>query len=195
MRSFILSFSLAASVAFGALASSPSDLKIDVTLPVECDRKTQKGDTIQVHYRGTLASNGNKFDASYDRGTPFSFRLGGGQVIQGWDQGLLDMCIGEKRTLTVPPELGYGNRGMGPIPAGSTLVFETELVGIKGVPQPESIVTKATDATGTPASDATEEASSAEVEKQSKVNRVEETTEGAGAATGTANGAQERDEL
>lgn len=54
-----------------------------------------------------------------------------------WDQGLLDMCVGEKRTLTIPPELGYGDRGIGPIPAGATLVFETELVGIEGVPKDE----------------------------------------------------------
>ncbi|KAI1111018.1 hypothetical protein F5Y14DRAFT_426829 [Nemania sp. NC0429] len=141
MYRLLCSLTLLASAAVGALAA---DLKIDVTLPVECDRKTKKGDAIEVHYRGTLASNGNKFDASYDRGTPFGFQLGAGRVIKGWDEGLLDMCIGEKRTLTIPPELGYGNRGMGPIPAGSTLVFETELIGIQGVPKPESIVTKAT---------------------------------------------------
>ncbi|KAI0536072.1 hypothetical protein GGR58DRAFT_476516 [Xylaria digitata] len=141
MYCFLCSLTLLASAAIGVLAS---DLKVDVTLPVECDRKTQKGDSIEVHYRGTLASNGNKFDASYDRGKPFSFQLGAGRVIKGWDEGLVDMCIGEKRTLTVPPEFGYGNRGMGPIPAGSTLVFETELIGIQGVPKPESIITKAT---------------------------------------------------
>jgi len=115
-----LSFlSLLAAAALGVAASE--ELKIDVTVPVECDRKTAAGDNIQVHYKGTLLSNGNKFDASYDRGQPFSFRLGGGQVIKGWDQGLLDMCIGEKRTLTVPPSYGYGERAIGPIPAGSTL--------------------------------------------------------------------------
>ncbi|KAI3324896.1 FKBP-type peptidyl-prolyl cis-trans isomerase [Xylariaceae sp. AK1471] len=141
MYRLLCSLTLLASAAVGALGS---DLEIDVTLPVECDRKTQKGDSIEVHYRGTLASNGNKFDASYDRNTPFGFQIGAGRVIKGWEEGLLDMCIGEKRTLTVPPELGYGNRGMGPIPAGSTLIFETELMGIKGVPKPESIVTKAT---------------------------------------------------
>ncbi|KAI1421489.1 hypothetical protein F5Y12DRAFT_700944 [Xylaria sp. FL1777] len=144
MYRLLCSLTLLASAAVGTLAS---DLKIDVTLPVECDRKTQKGDSIEVHYRGTLASNGNKFDASYDRNQPFGFQLGAGRVIKGWDEGLLDMCIGEKRTLTIPPELGYGNRGMGPIPAGSTLVFETELIGIQGVPKPESIVTKATAST------------------------------------------------
>ncbi|KAK4236468.1 cation transport protein-domain-containing protein [Achaetomium macrosporum] len=140
MQRILLSLSLLASAAVGALASD--ELKIDVTLPLECERKTQKGDTINVHYRGTLQSNGQKFDASYDRGTPFSFKLGAGMVIKGWDEGLLDMCIGEKRTLTIAPSYGYGDRSVGPIPAGSTLVFETELMGIEGVPQPESIITK-----------------------------------------------------
>ncbi|KAK0648845.1 hypothetical protein B0T16DRAFT_427823 [Cercophora newfieldiana] len=142
MQSILLSLSLLASAAVGVLAAD--DLKIDVTLPVECDRKSRKGDKIDVHYRGTLQSNGQKFDASYDRGQPFSFNLGGGQVIKGWDEGLLDMCIGEKRTLTIGPNYGYGERAVGPIPAGSTLVFETELMGIAGVPKPESIATKST---------------------------------------------------
>ncbi|POR35805.1 Peptidyl-prolyl cis-trans isomerase [Tolypocladium paradoxum] len=118
------------------------ELKIDVTLPVECDRKTKNGDRVSMHYKGTLAESGDKFDASYDRNQPLTFKLGSGQVIKGWDQGLLDMCIGEKRTLTIPPELGYGQRAMGPIPAGSTLIFETELVAIAGVPKPEEIKVK-----------------------------------------------------
>ncbi|KAL2134313.1 hypothetical protein VTI74DRAFT_510 [Chaetomium olivicolor] len=143
MQNILLTLSLLASAAVGALAAD--ELKIDVTLPVECDRKTQKGDTVNVHYRGTLQSNGQQFDASYDRGTPFTFKLGAGMVIKGWDEGLLDMCIGEKRTLTIAPSYGYGDRNVGPIPAGSTLVFETELMGIEGVPKPESIVTKPTD--------------------------------------------------
>lgn len=82
MTRLFLTLSLLASAAIGALAAD-SDLGIDVTLPVECDRKTKSGDKIFVHYRGTL-TNGNKFDASYDRGTPFSFKLGGGQVIKGF---------------------------------------------------------------------------------------------------------------
>ena len=95
------------------------------------------GDKIEVHYRGTLESDGTEFDASYNRGTPLSFHVGKGQVIKGWDEGLLDMCIGEKRTLTVQPDAGYGSRAMGPIPANSVLIFETELMGIGGVkPQP-----------------------------------------------------------
>ena len=98
-----------------------------------CTRRSQAGDTIEVHYRGTFASDGKQFDASYDRGTPLSFTVGQGQVIKGWDDGLIGMCIGDQRKLTIPPELGYGDRTMGPIPGGSTLVFETELVGIAGV--------------------------------------------------------------
>jgi FK506-binding protein 2 len=86
-----------------------------------------------VHYRGTL-ENGKQFDASYDRGQPLNFTVGQGQVIKGWDEGLLGMKIGEKRLLTISPELGYGARGVGGvIPGNATLIFETELVGIKGV--------------------------------------------------------------
>ncbi|GAW21175.1 hypothetical protein ANO14919_106930 [Xylariales sp. No.14919] len=186
MYRLLCSLTLLASAAVGALAS---DLKIDVTLPVECDRKTQKGDSIEVHYRGTLASNGNKFDASYDRGTPFGFQIGAGRVIKGWEEGLLDMCIGEKRTLTVPPELGYGNRGMGPIPAGSTLVFETELMGIKGVPKPESIVTKAT-------SSIEQEATETGTGTAEKIaEKVEEAAEVIGTMLADTDDAQEHNEL
>ncbi|KAJ9150276.1 Peptidylprolyl isomerase [Pleurostoma richardsiae] len=166
MRGLLFTLSLLASTALGVTAAD-SNLEIDVTLPVECERKTQRGDKIHVHYRGTLQSNGQKFDASYDRGTPFSFKLGGGQVIKGWDQGLLDMCIGEKRTLTVPPDYGYGQRAMGPIPAGSTLVFETELMAIDGVPKPDKITTKAStgEEASSTTSDIAEEASAKIAEK------------------------------
>ncbi|UKZ90347.1 Peptidyl-prolyl cis-trans isomerase fpr2 [Trichoderma asperellum] len=140
-----LLLSALASCAIGVVAAE--DLKIDVTHSVECERKTQKGDKLSMHYRGTLLANGKQFDASYDRGQPFSFKLGAGQVIKGWDQGLLDMCIGDKRTLTIPPELGYGQRNMGPIPAGSTLVFETELLAIEGVKAPEKPTEKPTEET------------------------------------------------
>ncbi|KAK2043750.1 FKBP-type peptidyl-prolyl cis-trans isomerase [Colletotrichum somersetense] len=143
MQGILLSLGLLASSAVSFVAAA--DLKIDVTQGVECDRKTKNGDKLTMHYRGTLQSDGSQFDASYDRGTPFTFKIGSGQVIKGWEQGLLDMCIGEKRTLTIPPELGYGSRGMGPIPASSTLVFETELVGIEGVPKPDKIVYKASE--------------------------------------------------
>ncbi len=88
------------------------------------------GKTVSVHYTGKL-TDGTKFDSSLDRGDPFSFRLGAGQVIKGWDQGVAGMKVGGKRLLTIPPELGYGQRGFpGAIPPNSTLVFEVELLGV-----------------------------------------------------------------
>lgn len=120
-----------------ATLASAAELGIEKTHTVECTRKTTSGDTIQVHYRGTLAADGSEFDSSYKRHAPLSFKVGSGRVIKGWDQGLLDMCVGEKRTLTIPPEYGYGQRGVGPIPGGATLIFETELVGIEGVSKDE----------------------------------------------------------
>lgn len=95
-------------------------LKIDVMVLASCTRRSQNGDTIHVHYNGTL-EDGTPFDSSYKRAQPFTFQLGAHRVIAGWDEGLLDMCIGEERMLTIPPSLGYGNRAMGPIPGGSTL--------------------------------------------------------------------------
>lgn len=92
--------------------------------------KAKNGDTVSAHYTGTL-ENGVKFDSSVDRGTPFSFKLGAGQVIKGWDLGILGMKVGEKRKLTIPPELAYGSGAVGGvIPANSTLIFEVELMGI-----------------------------------------------------------------
>lgn len=119
-------------------------VKIEKTKEVPCTRKTHDGDSIHVNYRGTLESNGEEFDTSYKRGVPFKFTLGAHQVIKGWDQGLLDMCIGEARKLTIPPSLAYGHGGVGSIPPDATLIFETELMAIDGVdkelvaePQPE----------------------------------------------------------
>ncbi|KAH7120025.1 hypothetical protein B0J11DRAFT_73716 [Dendryphion nanum] len=112
-------------------------LKTEVTVEKECTRKTVAGDKVNVHYRGTLESDGSEFDASYNRGQPLSFVVGNGQVIKGWDQGLLDMCPGEKRKLTIQPDWAYGSRGVGPIPANSVLIFETELVSIDGVAKDE----------------------------------------------------------
>jgi FKBP-type peptidyl-prolyl cis-trans isomerase len=89
------------------------------------------GKTVSVHYVGTL-TNGEKFDSSRDRGDPFSFRLGAGQVIRGWDQGVAGMKIGGVRKLTIPPDLAYGDRGFPPvIPPKSTLLFEVELLGVR----------------------------------------------------------------
>lgn len=118
MRSFTFFSALAL---LAPVLVSSQDLDIDITRPVECDRKTQKGDKIKVNYKGTLQKDGTKFDSSYDRNKPFEFTLGVGQVIKGWDQGLVGMCIGEARTLTIPPAFGYGNEDNGPIPSGSTL--------------------------------------------------------------------------
>ncbi|KAF9884300.1 Peptidyl-prolyl cis-trans isomerase fpr2 [Aspergillus nanangensis] len=134
MRLFSLTTAL--TLALTSLTTA-AELGIETTHQVECTRKTTKGDVVHMHYRGTLASDGSQFDASYDRGTPLKFPLGGGRVIKGWDEGLLDMCVGEKRTLTIPPEYGYGDRGVGPIPGGATLIFETELVEIEGVSKDE----------------------------------------------------------
>ncbi|MDP3975023.1 MAG: FKBP-type peptidyl-prolyl cis-trans isomerase [Candidatus Jorgensenbacteria bacterium] len=90
------------------------------------------GKTVTVHYSGTL-TNGTKFDASYDRGAPFSFLLGAEQVIKGWDEGVAGMKVGGKRTLTIPPELAYGDRdiGGGLIPPNSALIFEVELIAVE----------------------------------------------------------------
>ncbi|HKB88470.1 MAG TPA: FKBP-type peptidyl-prolyl cis-trans isomerase [Patescibacteria group bacterium] len=88
------------------------------------------GKNITVNYVGTLL-DGTKFDSSYDRNQPFSFDLGAGQVIQGWDQGFNGMKVGGKRKLTIPPSLGYGSMDQGPIPANSTLIFEVELLSVK----------------------------------------------------------------
>jgi peptidylprolyl isomerase/FKBP-type peptidyl-prolyl cis-trans isomerase FkpA len=88
-----------------------------------------KGDKVEVNYIGTLL-NGVKFDSSYDHGQTFSFTVGGGQVIEGWDQGLIGMKTGGKRKLTIPSSMAYGSQAVGGIPANSPLIFEIELVKI-----------------------------------------------------------------
>jgi peptidylprolyl isomerase len=90
----------------------------------------ETGDTVTVHYIGTLR-DGTKFDDSYVRGEPFTFTVGEGMVIRGWDEGLVGMKKGGERILVIPAELAYGNREVGPIPANSPLIFKVELLGIE----------------------------------------------------------------
>lgn len=99
-------------------------------LKVGTGKTAEAGTTVSVHYVGTL-TNGTKFDSSRDRGNPFTFALGAGQVIEGWDKGVAGMKVGGLRKLTIPPDLAYGNRAIGSIPANSTLVFEVELLDVK----------------------------------------------------------------
>nr|AEE63536.1 unknown [Dendroctonus ponderosae] len=126
---------IVALLAVAVSGSEKDDLKIDVvSKPEICEVRSKNGDMLTMHYTGTLA-DGKKFDSSLDRDQPFTFQLGVGQVIKGWDQGLLDMCVGEKRKLTIPPSLGYGDRGAGNvIPGGATLHFEVELINIGDSP-------------------------------------------------------------
>ncbi len=107
------------------------DLQVE-DLKVGEGAEAKSGNNVTVHYTGTL-TNGKKFDSSRDRGQGFSFRLGGGQVIKGWDLGVAGMKVGGSRKLTIPPELGYGARGFPPvIPPNSVLVFEVELLSVGG---------------------------------------------------------------
>lgn len=90
-----------------------------------------KGRNVSVHYVGVAWSTGRQFDASWDRDEPFDFRLGAGQVIQGWDEGVAGMKVGGRRTLTIPPDMGYGSRGAGSvIKGGETLVFVVDLLNV-----------------------------------------------------------------
>jgi len=105
-----------------------ADLKIEKIIE-GTGQEAQNGDLLSVNYAGIL-TDGTEFDSSYSRGVPFQFVLGSGQVIRGWDLGVLGMKVGGKRKLTIPSELAYGDRGVGSIPPGATLVFEVELLEI-----------------------------------------------------------------
>lgn len=129
----LLTFSLGVG---GSMAEStqevttPSGLKY-VDQVVGTGDAAVAGKTVNVHYTGWLES-GKKFDSSVDRGQPFSFPLGAGRVIKGWDEGVQGMKVGGKRKLTIPSELGYGSRGAGGvIPPNATLIFDVELLGVR----------------------------------------------------------------
>lgn len=108
----------------------PSGLKYE-DLKVGDGPVAENGSTVTVHYTGWLRDN-TKFDSSLDRGQPFSFVVGSGQVIRGWDEGVAGMKVGGRRRLTIPPELGYGERGAaGVIPPNATLLFEVELLQVQ----------------------------------------------------------------
>ena len=114
-----------------AASSAGQGLQIE-NLSVGKGAEAKAGKSVEVHYTGWL-TNGKKFDSSLDRGDPFTFQLGAGQVIKGWDQGVAGMKEGGKRKLTIPAELGYGARGAGGglIPPNATLVFEVELLKVR----------------------------------------------------------------
>ncbi len=109
----------------------PAELQID-ELEVGTGPEATPGSNVEVHYVGVSWSTGKQFDASWDRRSTFSFRLGGGQVISGWDQGVAGMRVGGRRQLTIPPALGYGSRGAGGvIKPNETLIFVVDLVGVR----------------------------------------------------------------
>ena len=109
----------------------PGDLVVD-DLEAGAGDEAEAGHNVEVHYVGVAWSTGDQFDASWDRGQTFSFQLGGGQVIAGWDQGVQGMRVGGRRQLTVPPHLGYGARGAGGvIKPNETLVFVVDLVAVR----------------------------------------------------------------
>ncbi|HET9963472.1 MAG TPA: FKBP-type peptidyl-prolyl cis-trans isomerase [Nitrospiraceae bacterium] len=120
----------------GQAGSAPAEITTDsglkyVDLVVGTGREAAVGDQATVHYTGWL-TDGKKFDSSVDRREPFSFPLGSGRVIRGWDEGVVGMKVGGKRKLTIPPQLGYGSRGAGGvIPPNATLVFDVELLEVR----------------------------------------------------------------
>jgi peptidylprolyl isomerase len=114
-----------------AAGEPPADLVVEDISVGEGD-EAKPGQTVSVHYVGVSHSSGKEFDASWNRGQPFSFPLGGGKVIAGWDQGVAGMKVGGRRRLVIPPHLGYGDRGAGGvIKPGETLIFVVDLLGVR----------------------------------------------------------------
>ncbi len=111
----------------------PPPSELEITELSEGDgAEATAGSTVSVHYVGVAHSTGEEFDASYNRGTPLDFRLGAGQVISGWDQGVQGMKVGGRRQLTIPPHLAYGDRGAGGVIApGETLIFVVDLISVR----------------------------------------------------------------
>lgn len=109
--------------------SKVTELKIE-DIKVGTGNAVKSGDTVSINYLGTL-EDGTKFDSSYDRNQPFETQIGVGQVIEGWDKGVVGMQVGGKRKLTIPYQMAYGENAYGPIPAKATLIFEVELMAIK----------------------------------------------------------------
>jgi len=110
--------------------NNPMQLEIKTTQAGSGEKTVKSGDTIDVYYTGKL-TDGKIFDSNAGSGKPFEFTVGAGMVIQGWEQGFIGAKVGEKRTLTIPANLGYGPAGSGPIPPNATLIFDVELVSIK----------------------------------------------------------------
>lgn len=122
--------------------TTASGLKIKL-LEAGTGEQAVAGSIVSVHYIGTLL-DGKKFDSSRDRGQPLPFKLGTGQVIKGWDEGIAMLRVGDKAILTIPPSIGYGDRDMGTIPPNSTLVFEVELMNVSAPPKPFDVKGKDT---------------------------------------------------
>merc|ERR1712179_747022 len=140
MKSALILLASMATLALAEPEARPSGLKVEyISVPETCEQKAMNGAMLSMHYTGTL-EDGTKFDSSVDRNEPFKFQIGVGQVIKGWEEGVLGMCVGEKRRLIVPPALGYGDQGAGDIiPGGATLFFDVELISTEEGPTPVNV--------------------------------------------------------
>merc|ERR1712165_285095 len=140
MNSLSFLLCLAVSLVLAEPEMKPSGLAAEyLDVPENCEKKALNGQQLTMHYTGTL-EDGTKFDSSLDRNEPFKFQIGVGQVIKGWEEGVLGMCVGEKRKLIVPPARGYGDQGAGDIiPGGATLYFEVELIDTEEGPTPVNV--------------------------------------------------------